>query len=61
MDGASNANGSGAGLILTNLEGEDIQYALCFGFPSTNNKAKYETLSASLTIAKELKVQHLKA
>ena len=32
VDGALNAQGSGAGLILTSLEGIDIEYALRFGF-----------------------------
>ena len=32
VDGASNAQGSGAGLILTSPEGIDIEYALRFGF-----------------------------
>ena len=31
-DGAANAQGSGASLILTSLEGIDIEYALRFGF-----------------------------
>ena len=32
IDGAANAQGSGAGLILTSPEGIDIEYALRFGF-----------------------------
>ena len=32
VDGATNTEGSGAGLILTSLEGIDIEYALRFGF-----------------------------
>ena len=32
IDGAANAQGSGAGLILTSSEGIDIEYALRFGF-----------------------------
>ena len=32
VDGAANAQGSGAGLILTSPEGIDIEYALRFGF-----------------------------
>lgn len=54
VNGFSNVNDSRAGLILTNLEGHDIQYTLRFGFPSTNNKAEYETLITSLKISKEL-------
>ena len=37
VDGATNAQGSGAGLILTSLEGIDIEYALRFGFQASNN------------------------
>lgn len=38
-----------------------MQYTLCFGFSSTNNKAKYEALIIGLRISKELGIQHLKA
>ena len=41
VDGASNAQGSGAGLILTSPEGIDIEYALRFGFQASNNEAEY--------------------
>ena len=40
VDGATNAQGSGAGLILTSPEGIDIEYALIFGFQASNNKAE---------------------
>ena len=39
VDRASNAQGSGAGLILTSPEGIDIEYALRFGFRASNNEA----------------------
>ena len=39
VDGAANAQGSGAGLILTSPEGIDIEYALRFGFRDSNNEA----------------------
>ena len=42
VDGASNAQGSGAGLILTSPEGIDIEYTLKFGFHTSNNEAEYE-------------------
>lgn len=61
VDRSSNANGLGAGLTLTNPKGDDIQYALCFGFPFTNNEAEYQALIAGLKISRELGVQHLKA
>ena len=37
VDGAANAHGSGAGLILTSLGGIDVEYALRFGFQASNN------------------------
>ena len=46
VDGASNAQGSGAGLILTSPEGIDIEYALGFGFRTSNNEAEYEACDA---------------
>lgn len=61
VDGVSNASGFGAGLVIVNPEGGDIQYALRFGFSSTNNEAEYNALIIGLAIAKELGVQHLKA
>ena len=59
VDGASNAQGSGAGLILTSPEGIDIEYALRFGFQASNNEAEYETVIASLNLAHSLEVDQL--
>ncbi|GJZ66533.1 reverse transcriptase domain-containing protein, partial [Tanacetum coccineum] len=54
-DGSSCINGSGAGLILTSLEGAEFTYALRFQFTASNNEAEYEALLAGLRtyIAKE--------
>ena len=59
VDGASNAQGSGAGLILTSPEGIDIEYALRFGFHSFNYEAEYEAVIASLNLAHSLEVDQL--
>ena len=59
VDGASNAQGSGAGLILTSPEGIDIEYALRFGFLTSNNKAEYEAVIAGLNLARSLEVDWL--
>ena len=56
VDGASNAQGSGAGLILTSPEGIDIEYALRFGFRASNNEAEYEAVIAGLNLAHSLEV-----
>ena len=59
VDGASNAQGSGAGLILTSPEGIDIEYALRFGFHASNNEAEYEAVIAGLNLAHSLEVNQL--
>ncbi|XP_073111784.1 uncharacterized protein [Elaeis guineensis] len=60
IDGASNAQDSGAGLILTNSEGVVIEYVLRFNFKASNNQVEYETLLVSLKMAKELEIDSLK-
>ena len=59
VDGASNAQGSGVGLILTSPEGIDIEYALRFGFQASNNEAEYEAVIAGLNLAHSLEVDQL--
>ena len=59
VDGASNAQGSGASLILTSPEGIDIEYALRFGFHASNNEAEYEAVIAGLNLAHSLEVDQL--
>ena len=59
IDGASNAQGRGAGLILTSPEGIDIEYALRFGFQAFNNEAEYEAVIAGLSLAHSLEVDQL--
>ena len=56
VDGAANAQGSDAGLILISLEGIDIEYALRFGFQASNNEAEYETVIAGLNLAHSMEV-----
>ena len=59
VDGAANAQGSGAGLILTSPEGIDIEYALRFGFQASNNEAEYEVIIAGLNLAHSMEVNQL--
>ncbi|XP_071714714.1 uncharacterized protein [Rutidosis leptorrhynchoides] len=60
-DGASCSDGSGAGLMLINPEGQEFTYALRFEFSTTKNEAEYEALLAGLRIAKEMKIEYLQA
>ena len=59
VDGTANAQGSGAGLILTSPEGIDIEYALRFGFQAYNNEVEYEAIIASLNLAHSMEVDQL--
>ncbi|GAV60119.1 RVT_3 domain-containing protein [Cephalotus follicularis] len=61
VDGSSCFSGSGAGLVLTSLDGWILEYALRFGFKATNNEAEREALIIGLTIAKHLEVQKFEA
>ena len=59
VDGASNAKGSGAGVVLISPEKEVLEYFLCFTFPSSNNATEYETLLAGMRLAERLEVKSL--
>ncbi|CAL2276958.1 unnamed protein product [Prunus armeniaca] len=54
VDGSSNAQGCGAGLILISPDEVVLEYALRFKFHASNNKAEYEALLAGLRLAKEM-------
>ncbi|GKC05801.1 reverse transcriptase domain-containing protein [Tanacetum coccineum] len=60
-DGSSCIDRSGVGLILTNLEGVELTYAMRFRFEATNNEAEYEALIARLRIAEQMGVKNLQA
>ncbi|GJW90180.1 reverse transcriptase domain-containing protein, partial [Tanacetum coccineum] len=60
-DGSSCIDGSGAVLILTNLEGVEFTYAMRFRFEATNNEAEYEALIAGVRIAEQMGVKNLQA
>ena len=42
VDGSSNQQGSGAGIVLEGPNGVLIEQALCFAFKASNNQAEYE-------------------
>ncbi|XP_073117125.1 uncharacterized protein [Elaeis guineensis] len=60
IDGASNAQGSGADFLLTNSKGVVTEHALRFDFKASNNQAEYEVLIAGLKLALELGIDRLK-
>ena len=59
IDGASSEEGSGAGLILADLDGKEVTHALRFEFPASNNEAEYEALLAGLELAVKIGVHRL--
>ena len=52
MDGSSNRQASGTGVVLHSLERDEIGCMIRLDFRMTNNKAEYEALVAGLDLAK---------
>ncbi|KAL0395467.1 UNVERIFIED_CONTAM: Ribonuclease HI [Sesamum latifolium] len=59
VDGSSTTQGSGAGIVVTSPQGEDLQFAIKFGFRASNNEAEYEALMAGMKMAHEAGAKHL--
>ena len=59
VDGSSNQQGSGAGIVLEGPKGVLIEQALRFTFKASNNQAEYEALIAGMLLAKEMGAQNL--
>ncbi|KAL0451714.1 UNVERIFIED_CONTAM: hypothetical protein Slati_1149500 [Sesamum latifolium] len=51
VDGSSTAQGSGAGIVITTPQGEDLEFAIKFDFKASNNEAEYEALVIGLRTA----------
>ncbi|KAL0434358.1 UNVERIFIED_CONTAM: hypothetical protein Slati_2770100 [Sesamum latifolium] len=58
-DGSSTAQGSGVGVVITSPQGEDLEFAVKFGFKASNNEAKYEGLDTGMRMAHEAGARHL--
>ena len=54
VDGSSNQQGSGGGVILEGPNGVLIEQSLRFAFKASNNQAEYEALIARILLAKEM-------
>jgi len=61
VDGSSNQEGSGVGVILEGPNGLLIEQALWFAFKASNNQAEYEALIAGMLLAKEMGARSLVA
>ncbi|KAL0433286.1 UNVERIFIED_CONTAM: Ribonuclease HI [Sesamum latifolium] len=61
VDGSSTTQGSGAGIVITTPQGEDLEFAIKFGFKASNNEAEYEALVIGMRMAHEAGARHLLA
>ncbi|KAL0405364.1 UNVERIFIED_CONTAM: Gag-Pol polyprotein [Sesamum latifolium] len=59
VDGSSNANNGGAGILLQGPDGVKIEVAARFSFATTNNEAEYEALILGLQLALEAGAKEL--
>ncbi|PNX64055.1 ribonuclease HI-like protein [Trifolium pratense] len=60
VDGSSNPQDSGAGIILENGEGVLIEVSLELAFSMTNNQAEYEAFLAGLRLAEDMEAEEIK-
>ncbi|XP_075669925.1 uncharacterized protein LOC142639661 [Castanea sativa] len=54
VDGASNATGAGAGIVIITPKGIRLEHSLRLGFGASNNKAEYEALIARLRAIRDM-------
>ena len=59
VDGVAEAQGSGAGLILTSPDGIDTEFTLRFGFQASNNEVEYEAVIVGLNLAHFMEADQL--
>src|SRR3954471_5728128 len=55
IDGSSNDQGSGVGVVLQSPDGHIFKHAIRFMFKASNNAAEYEAALAGLQLAKAVK------
>ncbi|KAL0452984.1 UNVERIFIED_CONTAM: hypothetical protein Slati_1276500 [Sesamum latifolium] len=61
VDGSSTTQGSGAGVVITSPQGEDLEFTVKFGFKASNNEAEYEALVIGMRMTHEADARHLLA
>ncbi|KAL0355694.1 UNVERIFIED_CONTAM: Retrovirus-related Pol polyprotein from transposon [Sesamum radiatum] len=61
VDGSSTAQGSGAGIVLTTPQGDDMEFAVKFEFKVSNNETEYEALVLGMRMAQDVGALHLLA
>ncbi|KAL0307091.1 UNVERIFIED_CONTAM: hypothetical protein Sradi_6126400 [Sesamum radiatum] len=61
VDGSSTTQGSGADIVITSPQGEDMEFVVIFEFKASNNEAKYEALVMDIRMVHEVGAQQLVA
>lgn len=59
VDGSSTLGGSGAEVLIINLEGDELEYAIKLDFKASNNEPEYEALVCGLELAGEKGINNL--
>ena len=59
MDGASNAKGSGTGVVIITSDDTIIEQSIRIDFKASNNEVKYEAVLAGLNSTKTLGAKSL--
>ena len=59
VDGASNAMGAGAGIVIITPEGIRLEHSFRLGFKASNNEAEYEALLAGLRAVLQIGRAHV--
>ena len=60
VDGASNAQGAGAGIVIITPEGIRLEHSFRLGFKASNNETKYEALFVGLRDVLDLGAREVK-
>ena len=60
IDGASNKNGAGVGVVLKSPEGTILELGVRLGFEASNNESEYEAIILGLKRAKALCIENLR-
>ncbi|KAL0439397.1 UNVERIFIED_CONTAM: hypothetical protein Slati_2422700 [Sesamum latifolium] len=61
LDGSSTTQGSGAGVVITTPQEDDMEFAIKFDIKASNNEAEYEALVLGMRMAQDVGALHLLA
>ncbi|KAL0391487.1 UNVERIFIED_CONTAM: hypothetical protein Slati_4533800 [Sesamum latifolium] len=59
IHGSSTIQGSGAGIVITSPQGEELEFAVKFGFKASNNEVEYKALMTGMKMDHEVGARHL--